>query len=70
MMRKERERLPDRIEAHLLIVEARFYPDLTDQLVRGAIHTIEAARHLGTLGCAGDTRSAGRYRQGCTNGAV
>ena len=43
MMRKERERLPDRIEAHLLIVEARFYPDLTDQLVRGAIHTIEAA---------------------------
>ncbi|HYN00005.1 MAG TPA: 6,7-dimethyl-8-ribityllumazine synthase [Aestuariivirgaceae bacterium] len=43
MIGKQHERPPDRIEAHLLIVEARFYQDLTDELVRGAIHTIEAS---------------------------
>jgi 6,7-dimethyl-8-ribityllumazine synthase len=32
-----------RIRAHLLIVEARFYEDLTEELVRGAIEVIEAA---------------------------
>jgi 6,7-dimethyl-8-ribityllumazine synthase len=32
----------ERIEAHVLIVEARFYEDLADELARGAIETIEA----------------------------
>lgn len=37
------ESLPEKIKAHLLIVEARFYKELSDELVRGAIHAIEAA---------------------------
>ena len=28
---------------HILIVEARFYEDLADELVRGAVNAIEAA---------------------------
>ncbi|HEY7747174.1 MAG TPA: 6,7-dimethyl-8-ribityllumazine synthase [Aestuariivirgaceae bacterium] len=43
-MKEERDALPPpKIKAHLLIVEARFYHELTDELVRGAIHTVEAA---------------------------
>jgi 6,7-dimethyl-8-ribityllumazine synthase len=34
---------PLRLAAHVLIVEARFYEDLADELVRGAIAAIEAA---------------------------
>ena len=33
-----------RVEAHILIVEARFYTELADELARGAIAAIEAAR--------------------------
>lgn len=43
VMRRERGKLPERIEAHLLIVEARFYAELTEELVKGAIRAIEAA---------------------------
>ena len=32
----------ERIEAHVLIVEARFYEDLADELARGAVEAIEA----------------------------
>jgi 6,7-dimethyl-8-ribityllumazine synthase len=32
-----------RLEAHVLIVEARFYEDLADELAKGAIAAIEAA---------------------------
>ena len=32
-----------RVEAHILIVEARFYTELADELARGAIAAIEAA---------------------------
>ena len=43
MIRRGREGLPEKIEAHLLIVEARFYGDLTEELVKGAIRAVEAA---------------------------
>jgi 6,7-dimethyl-8-ribityllumazine synthase len=32
-----------RVKAHVLIVEARFYDDLSDELARGAIQVLEAA---------------------------
>ena len=43
MKRRNSEGRLRRIDAHLLIVEARFYADLTDELARGAIAAIEAA---------------------------
>jgi 6,7-dimethyl-8-ribityllumazine synthase len=40
---QKRDIPPEKIDAHLLIVEARFYETLTEELVRGAIARIEAA---------------------------
>lgn len=34
---------PDKIKAHVLILEARFYADLCDELAKGAIAAIERA---------------------------
>jgi 6,7-dimethyl-8-ribityllumazine synthase len=34
---------PLKLSAHVLIVEARFYEDLSDELARGAVTAIEAA---------------------------
>jgi 6,7-dimethyl-8-ribityllumazine synthase len=32
-----------RVKAHVLIIEARFYDELSDELARGAIQVLEAA---------------------------
>jgi 6,7-dimethyl-8-ribityllumazine synthase len=40
---KARQGGRERIRAHLLIVEARFYEELTEELVRGAVQILEAA---------------------------
>lgn len=41
--KQKRDAGEERIKAHLLIVEARFYEAVSDELVRGAIEAIEAA---------------------------
>lgn len=42
-MKQESKSLNLRVKAHVLIVEARFYEGLADELARGAIAAIEAA---------------------------
>lgn len=43
MTKRDAKQTSEAIKAHVLIVEARFYEDLSDELVRGAVGTIEAA---------------------------
>ena len=43
MTKSNAKQASEPIKAHVLIVEARFYEDLSDELVRGAVGTIEAA---------------------------
>ena len=51
---------------HLLIVEARFYDDLADELLRGAIAALEAGRRdLRARDRAGRPGDPGRRRHGC-----
>lgn len=42
-MKVENKTSAVKVKAHLLIVEARFYPELTDELAAGAIAAIEQA---------------------------
>ena len=43
MTQEKSKRAADRLKAHILIVEARYYADICDELCRGAIAAIERA---------------------------
>ena len=54
----------EQTRAHILILEARFYGDICDELCRGAIAAHrKGGRHLGAHGGSGRARNSRRHRR-------